>query len=90
MVVLNNDYIFLPKTKKDDYRISSKGTDDTIRIQARKNILLYIRNIFGEPICKDKENIVFKVIYTYEKYSLQGTTQGNGLAGADMPVRFSM
>ena len=25
-----------------------------------------------------------------EKYSLQGTTQGNGLTGADMPVRFSM
>lgn len=24
------------------------------------------------------------------KYSLQGTTQGNGLTGADMPVRFSM
>ena len=42
MVVLNNDYIFLPKTKKDDSRISSKDTDDTIRIQARKNVLLYI------------------------------------------------
>lgn len=25
-----------------------------------------------------------------QKYSLQGTTQGNGLTGADMPVRFSM
>lgn len=25
-----------------------------------------------------------------KKYSLQGTTQGNGLTGADMPVRFSM
>ncbi len=24
------------------------------------------------------------------KYSLQGTTQGHGLTGADMPVRFSM
>ena len=66
MVVLNNDYIFLPKTKKDDSRISSKDTDDTIRIQARKNVFLYIRNIFGEPICKDEENIVFKIIYTYE------------------------
>ena len=30
------------------------------------------------------------VIGTKEKYSLQGTTQGNGLTGADMPVRFSM
>lgn len=31
-----------------------------------------------------------KVYYTALKYSLQGTTQGNGLTGADMPVRFSM
>ena len=31
-----------------------------------------------------------QVIVTEEKYSLQGTTQGNGLTGADMPVRFSM
>ena len=29
-------------------------------------------------------------IYMVIKYSLQGTTQGNGLTGADMPVRFSM
>ena len=29
-------------------------------------------------------------IYNSIKYSLQGTTQGNGLTGADMPVRFSM
>lgn len=31
-----------------------------------------------------------KNISTISKYSLQGTTQGNGLTGADMPVRFSM
>ena len=31
-----------------------------------------------------------KVICILAKYSLQGTTQGNGLTGADMPVRFSM
>lgn len=30
------------------------------------------------------------VIFNFLKYSLQGTTQGNGLTGADMPVRFSM
>lgn len=30
------------------------------------------------------------IIYITIKYSLQGTTQGNGLTGADMPVRFSM
>lgn len=32
-------------------------------------------------------NFVFLIMV---KYSLQGTTQGNGLTGADMPVRFSM
>lgn len=31
-----------------------------------------------------------KVIYTEGKYSLQGTTQGNGLTGGVPPVRFSM
>lgn len=61
MVVLNNDYIFLPKTKKDDSRISSKDTDDTIRIQARKNVLLYIRNIFGYEV-------IF-TIYNITRYS---------------------
>ena len=28
--------------------------------------------------------------YTMTKYSLQGTTQGNGLTGGVPPVRFSM
>ena len=31
-----------------------------------------------------------KKIETEEKYSLQGTTQGNGLTGGAPPVRFSM
>ncbi len=30
------------------------------------------------------------IVYTPTKYSLQETTQGNGLAGANLPVRFSM
>ena len=30
------------------------------------------------------------VICTNQKYSLQGTTQGNGLTGGVPPVRFSM
>ena len=30
------------------------------------------------------------VIYAVIKYSLQGTTQGNGLTGGLPPVRFSM
>ena len=29
-------------------------------------------------------------VYTFLKYSIQGTTQGNGLTGGVLPVRFSM
>lgn len=66
MATLHNDYIFLPKAKKEESFSSSKDTDGTIHIQMEKNVLLYIRNIFGEPISKNTENIVFKIVYTYE------------------------
>lgn len=43
---------------------------------------------------KDKNVILITnhniVIETTKKYSLQGTTQGNGLTGGVPPVRFSM
>ena len=38
----------------------------------------------------DKSNLPIEEVIIGPKYSLQGTTQGNGLTGADMPVRFSM
>ena len=40
----------------------------------------------------NNENIIEegKIIYKNPKYSLQGTTQGNGLTGGLPPVRFSM
>ena len=66
MATLHNDYIFLPKAKKEESFSSSKDADGTIHIQMEKNVLLYIRNIFGEPISKNTENIVFKIVYTYE------------------------
>ena len=34
--------------------------------------------------------ILFVYIFKAGKYSLQGTTQGNGLTGGVPPVRFSM
>ena len=40
--------------------------------------------------CTTQEIKVIEDILKATKYSLQGTTQGNGLTGADMPVRFSM
>ena len=36
------------------------------------------------------DDILRAVIEVTEKYSLQGTTQGNGLTGGAPPVRFSM
>ena len=35
-------------------------------------------------------NRIDAIINIDEKYSLQGTTQGNGLTGGAPPVRFSM
>lgn len=40
--------------------------------------------------CTTQEIKVIEDILKATKYSLQGTTQGNGLTGAEMPVRFSM
>ena len=38
----------------------------------------------------NKCGVLREELFITTKYSLQGTTQGNGLTGADMPVRFSM
>ena len=40
-------------------------------------------HLFGRPTSDD-------TIYEWEKYSLQGTTQGRYLTGGVPPVRFSM
>lgn len=66
IIVLHNNYIFLPKAKKEESFTSSKDTDGTIHLKMEKNVLSYIRSIFGKPISKDAENIMFKIIYTYE------------------------
>lgn len=66
MILLHNNYIFLPKTKKEDSSVSSKNTGNAIHLNIKKSISSYIKSIFGEPISKDKENIVFKITYTYE------------------------
>ena len=57
--------------------IQNKSAYDKHMKANRKHML------FSVPLVED-------VIFAWGKYSLQGTTQGNGLTGADMPVRFSM
>ena len=55
------------------------------------NITFTAPTPFVKPWTLEDSRIIFgNDIITSEKYSLQGTTQGNGLTGADMPVRFSM
>lgn len=43
-------------------------------------------------ISEQSQNYIggYYLISTLQKYSLQGTTQGNGLTGGLPPVRFSM
>ena len=65
MIILHNDYIFLPQIKKEDTHILSNDADDTIRIQMRKRVPFYLTSVFGEPIHKDTENGMLKIVYTY-------------------------
>ena len=47
----------------------------------------------GDNFKPDSDHSFYKsedMVYSDGKYSLQGTTQGNGLTGGVPPVRFSM
>lgn len=59
---------------------------------ARAGVATMFPQAIGLAATFDRELIqeIGDVVSTEGKYSLQGTTQGNGLTGADMPVRFSM
>ena len=65
MIVLHNDYIFLPQIKKEDAHTSLNETDNKIRIKMRKRVPFYITSIFGNPINKDTESGMLKIVYTY-------------------------
>ena len=44
-----------------------------------------------QPVAEKSRHCLFGSVFYFEtKYSLQGTTQGNGLTGGVPPVRFSM
>lgn len=65
---------------KDDY-LSEDAVEQTF-----VKIIENLDNISDVNCHKTKSYIVIMV----RKYSLQGTTQGNGLTGSALPVRFSM
>ena len=61
--------------------------------QAKKNFQNYLAPDYHTVIFKENVDDWRKaevVVSTVQKYSLQGTTQGNGLTGGVPPVRFSM
>ena len=70
--------------------------DERAKIQKRmadvgiRNLSAYMRKMALNGYVLHVDLAPVKEIVSLQKYSLQGTTQGNGLTGADMPVRFSM
>ena len=66
MTLLHNSYIFLRKDKKEDISAQPKDADGAVHYKAGKSVFSYIKSIFGEPVRKDTENMVLKIIYTYE------------------------
>lgn len=65
MITLHNNYIFLPKAKKNTQPEILQKSDDVIRIEPEKNVVFYIRSIFGEPTSKTRNIGFFKMVYTY-------------------------
>lgn len=67
MATLHNNYIFLPKTIKENQSKSSKIADNnTIYLDVGRSVYSYIKEVFGEPVNKDVEDRLFKSAYTYE------------------------
>ena len=60
MEVLHNDYIFLPKLRKRILTYHLKTLMIQYVYKQEKMSFFILRNIFGEPISKDTENINFK------------------------------
>lgn len=66
MITLHNNYIFLPKQKKEAKPKISKSTDECIiKLEIGKSVGRHIISIFGVPINSDKNGDPFKIIYAY-------------------------
>ena len=71
---------------KVEYVTSTLGIGTELHISSAE-----YKRVNSEAGWSEHPNLMFAVrSYTKEKYSLQGTTQGNGLTGGLPPVRFSM
>ena len=67
-------------------------TIQTLYAEMLQEVTATTNRMQGEAIETAKERFASmqNVFDTIVKYSLQGTTQGNGLTGGVLPVRFSM
>lgn len=66
MIILHNNYIFLPKDKGKNVSPTPEETGAVIYLRTEKKVFSYIKSIFGEPVSKDTSDKVFKIIYIYE------------------------
>ena len=66
------------------------GSNDVHGMTITKEIIPTKANMTGTDLSKFLVVHPGDFIYNPRKYSLQGTTQGNGLTGGVPPVRFSM
>ena len=75
--------------------LSGKGFQD-ISFEVRKGEIFGMFGLIGAgrtEVCRaifGADKYTAGEVYINGKYSLQGTTQGNGLTGSNLPVRFSM
>ena len=66
MITLHNNYIFLPKLKKESKTVPSQSNDgNVIHIDSLKSVNGYVKKVFGEPNDKDYKRRPFKMSYTY-------------------------
>ena len=60
----------------------------TVQIDSNSTVFASTTLYRDKPFVSTSNNV--PDLYSLVKYSLQGTTQGNGLTGGVPPVRFSM
>lgn len=67
-----------------DLGLQANGIKTVIACEIIRERMNLFQNNYPDAMCFCDD------IWNVEKYSLQGTTQGNGLTGGVPPVRFSM
>jgi len=93
VIIPSEEHTKTIETKNEDSEIIPVLHDITVtEVDTKKTVADEIyeetETLFSNPIVLDET--VIEEVYGETKYGLQGTTQGNGLTGGVLPVRFSM